>query len=415
MYIKRTLLKALTDHLGNKEISLVVGPRQAGKTTLLRHLEAILQERGEKTIFLNYDLDSDRPFFASQTELVAKIKLAFGENRGYVFLDEIQRKENAGLFLKGLYDMDLPYKFIVTGSGSLELKEKIHESLSGRKRMFMLGPVSFGEFVNFRTGYRFEGKEREFFRVEKEQTRKLVDEYLRFGGYPKVVLATAEEEKQAAITDIYQSYLEKDVAAFLRVEKGDSFSKLLRLLAYQQGQLVNYSELANTVGISQETIKRFIWYLEKTFMAERVYPFTRRRREIVKSPVVYFTDLGMVNLACGRWGQTIDGDVAGLEFQNLVMQTLKERTAADAGTVNYWRTKGGAEVDFVIDSGGDPIPIEVKYRDLKEANIPKGMVSFIKKYQPERAVVVNLSFDKEIVVEKTKVEFVSVGMLVTEG
>ena len=408
-------MKALMEHLENKEISLVVGPRQAGKTTLLRHLEAILQEKGEKTIFLNYDLDSDRSFFASQTELVAKIKLAFGENRGYVFLDEIQRKENAGLFLKGLYDMNLPYKFIVTGSGSLELKEKIHESLSGRKRMFILGPVSFGEFVNFRTDYRFEGKEREFFRVEKEQTRKLVDEYLRFGGYPKVVLATALEEKQAAITDIYQSYLEKDVAAFLRVEKGDSFSKLLRLLAYQQGQLVNYSELANSVGISQETIKRFIWYLEKTFIAERVYPFTRRRREIVKSPVVYFTDLGMVNLACGRFGQTMDGDVAGLEFQNLVMQTLKERTVADVGTVNYWRTKGGAEVDFVIDSGGDPIPIEVKYRDLKEANIPKGMTSFIKKYQPERAVVVNLSYDKEIVAGKTKVVFVSVGMLVTEG
>ena len=134
--IKRSLLIELEKHLQNKEISLITGPRQAGKTTLMLMLKSSLEEKKEKTLLLNLDIEADRRFFNSQAELVRKIQLEIGNNKGYVFIDEMQRKENAGLFLKGLYDMNLPYKFIVSGSGSIELKEKIHESLTGRKRIF---------------------------------------------------------------------------------------------------------------------------------------------------------------------------------------------------------------------------------------------------------------------------------------
>src|SRR3990167_2573098 len=155
--IKRKIFDELKDHIDKKEITLIVGPRQAGKTTLMLLLKEHLEAQGKKTIFLNLDIESDKQFFTSQDQLLRKITLEIGGGEGYVFIDEIQRKEDAGLFLKGLYDMNLPYKFIVTGSGSLELKEKIHESLVGRKRFFTLDPVSFPEFLNYQTDYKFAG------------------------------------------------------------------------------------------------------------------------------------------------------------------------------------------------------------------------------------------------------------------
>jgi len=141
--IKRTLLNKLKSHLSKREFSLIVGPRQAGKTTLMLLLQDYLKKKGEKNLFLNLDIESERIFFSSQEKLLSKIRLELGTGGGFVFIDEIQRKEDAGLFLKGLYDMRLPYKFIISGSGSIELKEKIHESLTGRKRVFELSTVAF--------------------------------------------------------------------------------------------------------------------------------------------------------------------------------------------------------------------------------------------------------------------------------
>jgi len=153
--ISRKLFSELKSHLLKKEISFIIGPRQAGKTTLMLLLNDYLMKKGERTVFLNLDIEADKQFFTSQANLIKKIKLEIGEKRGFVFIDEIQRKEDAGIFLKGIYDMNLPYKFIVSGSGSVELKEKIHESLVGRKRIFELNTLSFAEFVNFKTGYKY--------------------------------------------------------------------------------------------------------------------------------------------------------------------------------------------------------------------------------------------------------------------
>jgi len=119
--IKRKLYSELIDHLPQKEMSLIIGARQAGKTTLMEMVKAYLDNGGERTLFLNLDIEWDRPHFDSQAALLKKIELELGQQRGYVFIDEIQRKDDAGLFLKGLFDLNLPYKFILSGSGSLEL------------------------------------------------------------------------------------------------------------------------------------------------------------------------------------------------------------------------------------------------------------------------------------------------------
>lgn len=402
--IKRYLLDDLKDHLSKKEISFIVGPRQAGKTTLMLMLKEYLERKGEKTLFLNLDIEHDKEFFNSQAQLIKKIELELGKQKGFVFIDEIQRKEDAGLFLKGIYDMNLPYKFIVSGSGSVELKEKIHESLVGRKRIFELPTLSFEEFMNFKTGYRYEGRLADFFSLEIEKGYELLEEYLNFGGYPRIVLEEKLDEKLKLINEIYQSYIERDISYLLKIRKTEDFSNLVKILAAQIGNLANLSELSSTLGISVKTLKDYLWYLEKTFIIRRISPYFRNiRKEITKSSIFYFYDLGLRNFAFGIFGSLKE---MGFIFQNFILNILEEKTANSSAGINFWRTKEKAEIDFVIDSGRYLMPVEVKYKKLAKSEITRALRSFVERYRPEKALVVNLALDDSITLNQTKVIFI---------
>jgi len=404
--IKRNLFEDLKQHLVQKEISLLVGPRQAGKTTLMLMLQDYLVTQGSNTLFLSLDFDSDQPFFTSQRNLVNKIQLEIGKSKGYVFIDEIQRRDDAGLFLKGLYDLNLPYKFIVSGSGSIELKEKIHESLVGRKRIFELNTVSFNEFVNYKTDYRYKDSLGSFFALEKDRTRQLLMEYLNFGGYPRLLLEEEQKEKIRIIDEIYRSYLERDISYLLRVEKTDAFRDLIKIMASQIGRLINYSELSSTLGIALQTIKKYLWYAEKTFIIQRISPYFRNtRKEITKSPVAYFYDVGLRNYALGLYGSLIHFPETGFVFQNFVFNLLKEKFLFSPAEIHFWRTKDKAEVDFVINIGQQTLPIEVKFKELKRPEIGRSLRSFITRYQPEVAWVINMELNEKINLDKTEIHF----------
>lgn len=413
--MKRRLFESLKAHLSKKEISFIAGPRQAGKTTLMLLLREDLEKRGEKTLFLNLDIEADKQFFTSQNALIKKIQLEIGAQKGYVFIDEIQRKKNAGVFLKGIYDMNLPYKFIVSGSGSVELKENIHESLTGRKIIFNLNTLSFEEFVNFKTGYRYENQLTNFFGLEKEKTYELLEEYLNFGGYPRVVLEETLEEKIKIINEIYQSYLEKDIAYLLGAQKTESFTNLVKITASQIGNLVNRSEISLTLGMASETVKNYLWYLEKTFVLQKVAPFFRNsRKEITKTPIFYFYDIGFRNYAAGEFGN-LKYTSNGFVFENFIFNILKEKTAFSASKINFWRSKDKAEVDFVLNVGDKILPIEVKYQQLKKPEIPVSLKNFITKYGPETAFLVNKEFKAEINLGNTKINFIPFTDLVLQN
>lgn len=412
MIIKRTVFDQLRDHLTSQEISLIVGPRQAGKTTLMKLLEEELRLRGEQTTFLSLDFDQDRPSFESQTKLIQRISFDIGKS-GYVFIDEIQRKENAGIFLKGLYDMGLKYKLIVSGSGSIELKEKIHESLPGRKRLFELLTLSFEEFVNFKTEYRYQDKQGSFrqlaafFAVHQQTAQQYLDEYLNFGGYPRVVLSETVDEKRATIIDIYQSFLEKDISILLNIQKTDSLTALLRVLAAQIGNLVNIAELSSTLGISMQTVKAYLFYLQKTYLIRKVTPYFKNvRKEITKAPTYYFIDLGLCNYSGNRFGTATAS--SGFLFENFVYNQLREQLRFSPTTVHFWRTQDKAEVDFVLDTTLNVIPIEVKYSHLKQPQISRSFRSFIAKYKPAKAYIVHLGSQFEETIEDTTVYFIPV-------
>ena len=407
MPIKRYMFSELVAHLPKKEVSLIVGPRQAGKTTLMLQVQDYLKKKNEKTLFLSLDFEGDTPHFNTQAALLDRINLEFGKKKGYVFIDEIQRKENAGIFLKGLYDMQTPYKFVVSGSGSIELKEKVHESLAGRKRMFELQTVSLKEFINYKTMYKYEDRLDEYFRIEKTESLGLLIEYLNFGGYPRVILEETLAEKLQTMDEIYRSYIEKDIAYLLRVERIDAFGNLLRLLAGQAGNIINLNEISSTVGISVQTVKNYLYYAEKTFVIKRLTPYYRNiRKEISKSPVVYFNDIGMRNFSIGQFGRYVMLSEMGFLFQNLIYRLLHEKIKDEGSTLHFWRTKDRAEVDFVINKGREVIPVEVKCKEMKEKSIARSLRSFISRYKPKEAFVVNISLKDEDMIEKTKIRFI---------
>ena len=416
MLIKRQLFEALKAHLGKKEISLIVGPRQAGKTTLMNLLRENLQAQGKRTASLNLDVESDRQFFESQESLLRKVALELGSQGGYVFIDEIQRKEDAGLFLKGLYDMNLPYKFIVSGSGSLELKEKIHESLAGRKRVFELGTLNFIEFANHKTDYKYEQNLPEFFAVEKQRTQNLLEEYLSFGGYPRVVLEETVGEKRKIIAELYQSYLERDIAYLLGVQKTERFTALTRLMASQIGQLATISEIANTLNVTIATVNNYLWYMEKTFLLHRVAPYFRNmRKELTKTPVFYFYDLGMRNYALGSFnGTPASPSESGFLFQNFIHLVLREKISDTSNQIHHWRTTNKAEVDFVLDKNTEVVPIEVKYRRFESPETTRSYQSFVAAYHPSKGYIIHLGDSIQKQVNSTQTHFMNWSQLLFE-
>ncbi|MDD4358462.1 MAG: ATP-binding protein [Candidatus Pacebacteria bacterium] len=405
--IKRKIFNELKEHLMKKEISLIVGPRQVGKTTIMDELKDYLESQGEKCVFLSLDYEPDSKFFNSQEELVGKIELSLGKEKGFVFIDEIQRKENAGLFLKGIYDLGLPYKFIVSGSGSLELKENINESLAGRKRDFFMDPVDFEEFVNFKTDYQYEDNLQDFFEIEKEKALFFLKEYMNFGGYPRVVLENTEIEKRNIINEIFRSSIEKDLMYLLKTDRIDAFVLMIKILASEAGQLINYASLSQQTGLSLPTLKKYLWYAEKVFIIRMVQPFFKnKQKEITKSPIAYFVDLGIRNFALNIFGRLNENREAGLVFQNFIFNKLNKEADKTLKNINFWRTKDGAEVDFVIRDGLSVIPIEVKYSKLLNTQIAKSLRAFINAYNPAEAKVINLSLNDSVRVKDTNIDFI---------
>ena len=415
MLIKRQLFEALKAHLTKKEITLITGPRQAGKTTLMMLLKEHVEAQGKATVAFNLDIETDRQFFESQENLLRKIELELGSNGGCVFIDEIQRKENAGLFLKGLYDMNLPHKFIVSGSGSLELKEKIHESLAGRKRIFNLSTLSFIEFANYKTDYRYEQSLPEFLALETQKRQSLLEEYMAFGGYPRVVLEETVAEKRRIIAELYQSYLERDISHLLGVQKTDRFTALTRLMASQIGQLATISEIANTLNVNSATVNNYLWLMEKTFVLHRVTPYFKNvRKELTKTPVFYFYDLGMRNYALGAYGATVAPSESGFLFQNFIHNLLVDKVEDTSHQVHHWRTTDKAEVDFVLDKNTEAIPLEVKYRKLNSPESSRSFQNFISAYHPPKGYVIHLGENMQKPINSTLTHYVNWSRLIFE-
>ncbi|MBI5207085.1 MAG: ATP-binding protein, partial [Candidatus Firestonebacteria bacterium] len=331
-----------------------------------------------------------------QSSFIKYLKSRINNNKIYFFIDEVQRLENPGLFFKGIYDLNLPVKFILSGSSSLEIKAKTQEPLTGRKKIFYLYPFSFEEFLFLKDEKLFKIKDsKDLSPFDKKMIRNYLYEFMVWGGYPEVCLEENIEKKIKTSEEIFNSYLDKDIVNFLRIEDKVVFSKMVKILASQIGNLVNVNEISGTLGIKNETAKKYLNALEATFVIKLVSPFFRNiRKEITKMPKVYFIDNGLCNFSLKRFEDYEKREDQGEVLENYIFSLLikKLKTFDD---LFFWRTKDKAEIDFIVERK-NLLPIEVKAVKIKRPIFPRALLGFSKDYQIKKAIIVNLSLSEQI-------------------
>ena len=294
-------------------------------------------------------------------------------------------------------------KIVCSGSSSLEIRRKFRDSLVGRKMVFEIPPLTFSEFLLFkqknhlsrlRDGFTWDklfSEKQEFENsvssILANELQRLFDEFAVYGSYPAVALENVLGKKRKILQEIYQTYVRKDLNELFTIENLTAFNNLVRLLALQQGNLVNFGELATHLGISRPTVEKYIFILENTFVTSVVPPFfINKRTEIVKMPKIYFCDSGIRNQAARNMDSLENRVDAGALVENCVYKSLFASSAIQE-KIKFWRTKHGNEVDFVIDDQR-PFGVEVKYRRIKKPRKPAGLRSFSAKYQTSVSIIV---------------------------
>jgi len=369
MYIVRKIETRLYENLERDEIIVLVGARQSGKTTLLRKMKAELDSREQVTFFINLENTRYLQMLNDKPENLFKLTGNLPDKRVFVFIDEIQYLNNPSNFLKYIYDEYRGrIKLIVTGSSAFFIDQKFTDSLSGRKRLLELKLLDFREFFRFKRCEEmieyFQPKpllkKREIPELARNKLDKLFMEFVTFGAYPGVVLEKNEKEKIYSLEELLHSYLAKDVE-IMGIKKKEKFFNLLRLLSMQAGNLVNLSELANTLRISVTAVENYFYILQKSFQVKKISPFSGNlRKELTKMPKLYFFDLGIRNMLLDNFDWMEFRMDKGMFFENLVFKLLDDRE--DTRRLNFWRTQSKHEVDFVIDG---KFALEVKYNGSK--------------------------------------------------
>lgn len=337
----RTIFPALEQHLNRRQVTVITGMRRVGKSTALRHLLTKVGhtnvlyldfERIENRILFNQNSynDIERGLQALGLSLTTPAVLA---------LDEIQLVPNSPSVIKSLYDT-YGIKFIVTGSSSFYLKNHFSESLAGRKQVFEMHPLDFEEFLRFHeqdTTTLSVGRMQPFLFTFYDRWRGYYEEFIRFGGFPEVVLADGEAAKIDYLKDVLNAYIELDVRLLSDFSLSDTLYKLIQLLAVRVGSRVDYSKLASLTGESRHKIKDYLHLLEYTYFIQVVRPFTGGLdKELSKQPKFYFADTGLLQLM----GQVSSGQV----FENAIASQL-----ARLGQLHYYERTTGTEIDFVLD------------------------------------------------------------------
>jgi len=338
---------------------ILLGPRQAGKTTLV---EGILRKRAEKVLELNADEPDVRELLDNCTS--TRLRALIGESR-LLFIDEAQRVPNIGLTLKLVTDRIPEVQVIATGSSAFELNARIAEPLTGRKFEFMLYPLSFAELV------RHHGLLEE---------KRLLEHRLIYGSYPEIVTSPGRE--QELIKLLAGSYLYQDLLTLEQINKPVLLEKILRALALQLGSEVSFQEVGQLVGANSQTIERYIALLEKAFVLFRLPALSRNvRNEIKKGKKIYFFDNGIRNAVIGNFTPLAGRTDTGALWENyLVSERVKLLNNLDIQADKYfWRTTQQQEIDYIEERRQQLHAYEFKWNTKKGAvRFPK---TFLRNYE----------------------------------
>ncbi|MBL7138971.1 MAG: ATP-binding protein [Bacteroidales bacterium] len=349
---QREIYRTLWENMDNELIIGLVGSRQVGKSSLLYLIIENLIRSGtspEHIFYFNLDDLQLHNLFSSLPDFIHF--LGSDVSRKYIFIDEIQRLDSPGLFLKEIFDLKRDIKIVYSGSSQLEVRAKTKEYLVGRSRLFAISRLSFHEYLDF---------------AAPTTKQESLNNILLFGAYPAVAKESRQIDKKLRIKDIFQAYVQKDLVDFINLKDIASFNKFLIRVAMQSGDLLNINSISNSMGISRSKIEDYLNILEDTFICKRIYPFHKNyNKEICKTPKLFFLDLGLRNFILNSFNDLSLRTDTGSLFENFYLTEILAKDHYSMEKVNFWRTTNKTDIDFIIQNEGRLNAVEVKWSDSK--------------------------------------------------
>lgn len=360
--LKKEILNAL---LKPNTVVGIFGARRTGKTFLMQEIE---KELGEKVLVVQGEnLDVSEVLSSQRLNQLKR----FTEGITYLFIDEAQKIPNIGINLKLMADNIPGLHILVSGSSSFDLRKNIGEPLTGRSRFFHLYPVAQMELQeNFL------------------QTRENIELRLLYGGYPQVITASSSKERTDVLTSIRDGYLLKDILEMDNQKDSLFVIKLLRLIAFQIGNDISYSELASRLNVNKKTVMRYLELLEKCYVLFSLHGFSRNlRNEYTKSPRYYFWDNGIRNVIVSNFNSLNLRDDIGKLWENYCISERMKKNQYRQQMVNpyFWRTYDQKEIDLIEESGGKLTGFEFKWTESK-TKAPK---QFLDSYDHSEFMIIN--------------------------
>ncbi|MCO5233137.1 MAG: ATP-binding protein [Chitinophagales bacterium] len=367
--IERVLKSRLQEHLFSGKAILLMGPRQVGKTTLLKSAF----ENLEDILWLNGDELDVAALFSNVS--ATRLRQFLG-NKKVIVIDEAQRITDIGLRLKLITDTLPDIQLIATGSSSFELANQVNEPLTGRKWEYKMYPISFAEMV--------------MHHGLLEEKRSL-NHRLVYGSYPEVITHIGQEKD--ILKQLTDSFLYKDVLLLEQIKKPEKIVKLLQALAFQIGSQVSYSEIGQIIGMDSKTVEKYIQILEQSYVIFRLGSFSRNlRNELKNSKKIYFYDNGVRNALIANFEiAETRSDIGGLWENYLVSERIKKLAYDNIWANNwFWRTKEQKEIDYIEEKDGKMTGYEFKWSPKAKVKVPS---AFIKSYKSDFKVITPQNYE----------------------
>ena len=328
------------------------GARRVGKTTLLKDFLSHSK--------LKYRIDSgdnirlQHVFESQDFEALSD----YVEGYELIAIDEAQQIRNIGMGLKILVDQHPSLRIIVTGSSSFDLSQSVGEPLTGRKKTVVLYPMSLLELGAL---------------YNKQELSEQLENFLRFGLYPEIITTKSKKGKMEILRELVDSYLLKDILSLEKIKGSRQLLDLLKLLAFQIGNEVSFTELATQVRLDVKTVARYLDILEKGFVIQRIGALSRNpRKEVTSKAKYYFFDVGIRNAIISQFNEIGDRNDTGNLFENFIVME-RQKTNAYKQRISqtyFWRTYDGQEVDVIEEQNGRIHGYEVKWSPGKKARTP---------------------------------------------
>ncbi|MDI6731550.1 MAG: ATP-binding protein [Candidatus Margulisbacteria bacterium] len=357
MYLKRMAEGELISLLNAPKVIIVLGARQVGKTTLVKHVLS-----GKKYQLFNLDIEVDKQRVQAIASLPPIDALKSIGNPDFIVIDEAQRLADAGRIVKGWFDAQIPVKIVLLGSSSLNLLNQSAESLTGRNEKLFLPPLLFREIIENQSWYSSSLSDAQILEIFPAQIQELLIQNMVFGNYPEV---STTSDKTRYLLNLVSDYLLKDILQLGLVKTPDIIKRLLMLLAHQIGSEVSVSELANGLNISRQTVERYLALLEQTYVIFRLPAFsTNPRKEINKSHKIYFWDTGIRNAMLNDFSlNQLRADIGAL-WENWVIAEFAKQNLLQGqrSRLFFWRSRSSGEVDLVIKKDEIINAFEIKWK-----------------------------------------------------